>query len=143
MEQQNDKATVFFMVAVMAFAMVLVDDRWVRVGLGLLPALLLAQRALLGAGIGATEEYLVGAAAEAQRAGGATEDRRGDDAVRGYIDELLKHIREFYTTCHLMAGGQMEPEEAKNVAAGVERQLNRLLAEISDEAQERAEGGSK
>jgi hypothetical protein len=41
--QQNDKTTVFFMFTVMAFAIVLVDDRWVRVGLGLLPALLLAE----------------------------------------------------------------------------------------------------
>lgn len=43
MAQQNDKTTVFFMLTVMAFAIVLVDDRWVRVGLGLLPALLLAE----------------------------------------------------------------------------------------------------
>jgi len=122
--QQNDKTTVFFMLTVMAFAIVLVDDRWVRVGLGLLPALLLAERALMGPGVG--EEPRIGAA-----------DRRDDGAVRGYIDDLLKHFREFYTTCHLMAGGQLEPEEAKDLAAGIERRLNALLAEITDAARER------
>jgi hypothetical protein len=122
--QQNDKTTVFFMLTVMAFAIVLVDDRWVRVGLGLLPALLLAERALMGSGVG--EEPRIGAA-----------DRRDDGAVRGYIDDLLKHFREFYTTCHLMAGGQLEPEEAKDLAAGIERRLNALLAEITDAARER------
>ena len=124
MAQQNDKTTVFFMLTVMAFAIVLVDDRWVRVGLGLLPALLLAERALMGPGVG--EEPRIGAA-----------DRRDDGAVRGYIDDLLKHFREFYTTCHLMAGGQLEPEEAKDLAAGIERRLNALLAEITDAARER------
>ena len=62
MESQNDKTTVFFMVAVIAFAIVLVDDRWVRVGLGLLPALLLAQRALMGAGVGGAKDSRLGAA---------------------------------------------------------------------------------
>ena len=124
MAQQNDKTTVFFMLTVMAFAIVLVDDRWVRVGLGLLPALLLAEWALMGSGVG--EEPRIGAA-----------DRRDDGAVRGYIDDLLKHFREFYTTCHLMAGGQLEPEEAKDLAAGIERRLNALLAEITDAARER------
>ena len=124
MAQQNDKTTVFFMLTVMAFAIVLVDDRWERVGLGLLPALLLAERALMGSGVG--EEPRIGAA-----------DRRDDGAVRGYIDDLLKHFREFYTTCHLMAGGQLEPEEAKDLAAGIERRLNALLVELTDAARER------
>ena len=124
MAEQNDKTTVFFMLTVMAFAIVLVDDRWMRVGLGLLPALLLAERALRGSGVG--EEPRIGAA-----------DRGDDGAVRGYIDELLKHFREFYTTCHLMAGGQLEPEEAKDLAAGIERRLNTLLAEITETARQR------
>ena len=124
MEQQNDKPTVFFMLAVMAFAIVLVDDRWVRVGLGLLPALLLAQRALVGGAAGGGKNASsVGAA-----------DRRTDVAVRGHLEELLKHFRDFYTTCHLMAGGNLEPEEAKRLAGGIERRLNELLAEINDTA---------
>ena len=120
MEQQNDKTTVLLMLGILAFAVVLVDDRWVRVGLGLLPALLLAQRALMGSGVGG-DSHRVGAA-----------NRRADEAVRGYIDELLKHFREFYTTCHLMAGGQLEPEEAKSLAGAIERRLNALLAEITE-----------
>ena len=122
MEQQDDKVTIFFMLAVMAFAVVLVDDRWVRVGLGLLPALLLAQRALGGGGVGRRDRERVGAAA----------DRRGDQDVRAHIEELLKHFREFYTTCHLMATGNLEPAEAKDLAAGIERRLNKLLAEVTD-----------
>lgn len=123
MEQQNDKLTVFVMLGVMAFAIVLVDDRWVRVGLGLLPALLLGQRALMGSGVGQAESHRVGAA-----------DRRSDEDVRSYIDDLLKHFREFYTTCHLMASGSLEPAEAKDLAAGIERRLNALLAEVTDAA---------
>ncbi len=124
MEPQNDKPTVFFMLAVMAFAIVLVDDRWVRVGLGLLPALLLAQRALVGGAVGSGKN--------SSRVGAA--DRRADVVVRGHLEELLKHFRDFYTTCHLMASGKLEPEEAKRLAGGIERRLNELLAEISDTA---------
>jgi len=127
-ESQNDKPTVFFMVAVMAFAIVLVDDRWVRVGLGLLPALLLAQRALQGPGVGRPSETRGGAAEP------AAAERRSADQIRGYIDDLLKHFREFYTTCHLMSGGQLAPGEAKDLAAGIERRLNTLLAQITETA---------
>ena len=129
MKQQGDKATVFFMLAVMAFAIVLVDDRWVRVGLGTLPALLLAQRALGGAGVGTDED--------ASRVGAA--DRRTDTGVRRHIDDVLKQVRDFYTTCHLTAVGKLEPEEAKSRAVAVERRLNELLAQISDAAG--ADGG--
>lgn len=128
MEPHSDKPTVLFLLAVMAFAIVLVDDRWVRVGLGLLPGLLLAQRALMGSGLGQQAAPRVGAA-----------DRRADEEVRGYIDELLQHFREFYTTCHLMTTGSLEPAEAKTLAAGIERKLNELLARVTDAA--RARGG--
>lgn len=33
-----------------------------------------------------------------------------------------------------MAGGQLELEEAKDVAGGIERRLNTLLADITEEA---------
>ena len=55
---------------------------------------------------------------------------QGSNAA-GYADAAG---REFYTTCHLMAGGKLEPEEAKTLAGGIERRLNELLAEISDTA---------
>ncbi len=125
MNQPNDKPTVLFLLAVMAFAIILVDDRWVRVGLGLLPGLLLAQRALLGSGIGI---------ASAQ--GGSEHERRADNTIRDQIQELLKLIREFYTTCHMVAVGQLEPAKAK--AQVVERKLNAMMAHMLD----KVEGGS-
>ena len=137
MESQNDKPTVFFMVAVMAFAIVLVDDRWVRVGLGLLPALLLAQRALQGSGLGGVSERRIGAAER------GPSERRGDDQVRGHIDDLLKHFREFYTACHLMSVGQREPAEAKDLVPGIERRLNTLLAQITETAKANQPNGER
>ncbi len=124
MESRDDRTTIFFLVAVMACAIILVDDRWVRAGLGLLPALLLAQRALMGAGVGGAKDSQLGAA-----------DRREDHRAREHIETLLKHFRQFYTTCHLMAAGGLEPEEAKSRAAGIERELNTLLAEVTGVAQ--------
>jgi len=120
----NDKTTVFFMLGVMTFAVIMVDDRWVRAGLGLLPALLLAQRAVMGVGVGATGERSP-----------ATE-RRTDEGVRAQIQELLKLIRDFYTTCHMVAVGQLEPAKAKAKAQVVERRLNQMMADML----ERVEG---
>ena len=57
-----------------------------------------------------------------------------DHKAREYIETLLKHFRQFYTTCHLMAAGQLEPKEAKSRAAEIERELNTLLAEVTDVA---------
>ena len=118
MTQASDKPTVLFMLAVMTFAVVMVDDRWVRAGLGLLPALLLAQRALSGAGVGATQPQ------------GGGDERRADLSVRDKIQELLKLIREFYTTCHMVAVGQLEPSKAKAKAQVVERRLNQMMADM-------------
>ncbi len=124
MTQGTDKTTVLFMLGVMTFAVVLVDDRWVRVGLGLLPALLLAQRALSGAGLGA----------KGPPQGG--DERRTDSGVREGIQELLKLIREFYTTCHMVAVGQLEPSKAKGKAQVVERRLNQMMANMLERIEE-------
>lgn len=125
MNQQNDKPTVLFLLAVMAFAIILVDDRWVRVGLGLLPALLLAQRALMGSGIGLASVP-------------SGNERRADDTIRDQIQELLKLIREFYTTCHMVAVGQLEPAKAKAKAQVVERKLNAMMARMLDKVEGRS-----
>ena len=122
MEQANDKPTILFMLGVMAFAIVLVDDRWVRVGLGLLPALLLAQRALAGSGVGG----------ESVR---PETDRRKSSSVRDDIQELLKLIREFYQTCHMVAVGQLEPSKAKAKAQVVERRLNLMMADMLEKVE--------
>ncbi len=121
MTQGTDKTTVLFMLGVMTFAVVLVDDRWVRVGLGLLPALLLAQRALSGAGVGA------------QGPPQGDGERRTDSGLRDKIQELLKLIREFYTTCHMVAVGQLEPSKAKAKAQVVERRLNQMMADMLEQ----------
>lgn len=127
MQPQSDKLTVLFMLGVMTFAVILVDDRWFRAGLTLLPALALAQRgALMGVGIG-----------DSGPSDG--EERRSDNTVRDGIHELLKLIREFYTTCHMVAVGQLEPSKAKAKAQVVERRLNTMMAEMLS----KLEGGSE
>ena len=119
--ETGDKVTVLLLVALVAFAVVIVDERWLRAAIAVVPTMLLAQRAMQA--LGPTEAPRVGAA-----------DRRSDGEVRDHVDELLKHFREFYTTCHLMATGSLEPAEAKDIAAGIERRLNSLLARVTDEA---------
>jgi len=120
--EKGDKLTVVLLLVLIAFAVIVVDERWLRAAIALVPALLLAQRAVLApaAQLPATPE--------------SGSDRRRDDEVRHHIDELLKRFREFYATCHLMAGGHLAPEEAKDLAVGIERRLNGLLAEITNTA---------
>lgn len=57
-------------------------------------------------------------------------DRRNDLNVREQIHELLKLIREFYTTCHMVAVGQLEPSKAKAKAQVVERKLNDMMSHM-------------
>lgn len=116
---RSDSFSVFLMVLLLAFAVVIVDERWLRVGIAVLPALVLAQRAL-----GAQR-------AERPPEGG---DRRTDDEVRAHLDQLLKHFREFYATCHLMGVGVLTPQAAEERATTLERDLNRLLAQMTDAA---------
>lgn len=120
--ESGDKLTVVLLLALIAFAVLIVDERWLRAAIALVPALLLAQRALQPP------------TALAHRPAVGAADRRTDTDVRSHIDDLLKHFREFYTTCHLMATGSLEPAEAKDLAAGIERRLNTLLAEVTEHA---------
>ena len=121
MEQKVDTGSVVILMFVLAFAVVIIDERWLRVLVAVVPALLLAQRALT-APVGAREE------------GGGGGDRRVDGDTRRAIDELLRHIREFYLTCHLIGSGKMSADEAVEEAAKKERELNRLLARVTDSA---------
>ncbi len=123
---KSETLTVVLEVAILTFAVVLVDERWLRAAIAFVPALLVAQRALQ-ASSGPGTEALVGVA-----------ERRHDESVRGYIDQLLKYFREFYSTCHLMGSGQIEADDAMERANRLERQLNTLLAEVTEAARGRA-----
>ena len=61
-------------------------------------------------------------------AAGWRHERRTDLDIRERIQELLKLIREFYTTCHMVAVGQLEPSKAK--AQVVEHRLNQMMADM-------------
>jgi hypothetical protein len=122
--QKNDLGGILILLFVLAFAVVIVDERWLRVLVAVVPALLLAQRAM-----GSTTEGTpkVGVA-----------DRRADLDTRSSVDELLKHIREFYLTCHLMGSGKLDPDEALEKVSHQEKDLNRLLARVTDRARDTA-----
>ena len=120
----GDRFTVFLLVALIAFAVLLVDERMLRAAIALLPALLLAQRAT---------KVPSPSLASTLRPQGA--EQRTDEEVRGHIEELLRHFREFYSTCHLVTTGSMAPDEAQERAAAIEKRLNRLLADVTDTAQ--------
>jgi len=123
---KSDTLTVVLEVAILTFAVVLVDERWLRAAIAFVPALLVAQRAVHGSNAAAPETPV------------GVGERRQDESVRGYIDQLLKHFREFYSTCHLMGSGQIDAADAMERANRLERQLNKLLAEVTEEARGRA-----
>lgn len=125
MPQPSAKPLVLVTVLILAAAVVFVDDRWIRIGIVLVPALLLARSALGGGGVGVAAAAL--AAQEAARKAKAEADRRSDDTVRRQIQDLLALIRDFYTTCHMVAVGQLEPAKAKAKARVVERKLNHMM----------------
>lgn len=120
---KNEVFPVFLMVLLLAFAVILVDERWLRAGIAVLPALTLAQRALKGS-------------AEAARPTEEAE-RRLDEETRTHTEQLLKHFREFYATCHLMGVGVLTPQAAEERATHLERDLNRLLALMTESARGR------
>jgi hypothetical protein len=119
--QKGEAFSVFLMLLLLGFAVVLVDERWLRTAIAIVPALMLAQKSLLTPA-SRTEESRTGSGS----------DRRMDADVRAHVEELLQHFREFYTNVHLMRRGVLSPEEAKGWAAQLERELNSLLARITD-----------
>lgn len=142
MPQPSAKPLVLVTVLILAAAVVLVDDRWIRIGIVLVPALLLARTALGGGAVNVAAEAL--AAEQAARKAKAEADRRSDNTVRKQIQDLLALIREFYTTCHMVAVGQLEPAKAKAKARVVEQKLNdmmeHMLAQV--EGDDDADAGS-
>ena len=124
---KNERLSVFLMVVLLAVAVVLVDDRLRRTAVAVLPALMLAQKAM---GIGQ-------APASAPVAVSSADDRRRDEEMRGHVEQLLKHFREFYTTCHLMSVNVLTLEAAEERVNNLERDLNQLLARITETARAR------
>lgn len=119
--QKGEALSVFLMMVLLGFAVVIVDERWLRTAIAIVPALMLAQKSLMASAAKSEE-------AEAT----PRDDRRVDAQVRVHVEELLRHFREFYTNVHMMGRGELSPEEAKGWAAQLERELNSLLARITD-----------
>lgn len=120
--KKTDVASIVLLIVILSFAVVIVDERWLRVAIAFVPALLLAQQGLRAQG-GQEEDSVTG-----------WEERRANLEMRASVDELLRHIREFYLTCHMMGTGKMSPDDAVEKAAQQELQLNRLLARVTDRA---------
>lgn len=123
--KKADLASVILLIFVLIFAVVIVDERWLRVAIAFVPALLLAQQ-----GLRASSE-------EEDDSVSGWADRRTDTETRSSVDELLRHIREFYLTCHMMGTGKLTPDDAVERAAQQELQLNQLLARVTDVAKSR------
>lgn len=124
--KKADLASVVLLILLLSFAVVIVDERWLRAAIAVVPALLLAQQ-----GLRSSRE-------REEDSGTGWTDRRADPEMRSSVDELLRHIREFYLTCHMMGTGKLSPDEAVEKAAQQELQLNRLLARVTDGAKSRA-----
>jgi hypothetical protein len=124
---KNERISVLLMVVLLAFAVVLVDERLLRTAVAVLPALMLAQKAMR-----AGEEAPAPAVSTTPQ-----DDRRHDLEMRAHVEQLLKHFREFYTTCHLMSVNVLTIEAAEERAANLERDLNQLLGRITQTARER------
>ena len=120
MKEQPATGTILFEVALLTVVVLLVDEWLIRGALAFVPALLLAQRALLAGG--------------SEGSGNSkTDDRRSDLLVRQYVTELLEHFRTFYATCHLMGAGGLTPEEALQRTHTLEKDLSRLMDEVKHE----------
>ena len=64
------------------------------------------------------------------------QDRRSDGSTREHVTRLLEHFRQFYATCHLMGAGGITPEEALHRTHELEKDLSRLLEEVTKEPAE-------
>jgi hypothetical protein len=126
MNERSVTGTILFEVALLTVIVLLVDERMIRGALAFIPALLLAQRA-------------IGATASAEVADwNPAKDRRMDEHVRRHITKLLDHFRDFYAMCHLVGSGGINSDEALMRANHLEKELNRLLDEVTSGAREEA-----
>lgn len=125
MQPKNERALVVIALMVVALAAAFVDERWLRAALVVLPALFIAQRALLRA---ATDSVVEAAGPPPGK------DRREDVTVRRHIQQLLELIRDFYATCHMVAVGQLSAAKAKSKAREVEEKLSVMMQEMLERA---------
>lgn len=125
MNEQPEIGTILFEVALLTVVVLLVDERLMRGALALIPAMLLAQRALNSA--------------NASEGGTSFADQRTDQTVREHVKKLLDHFREFYATCHLMGSGGITSDEALQRTSDLEKDLNRLLDEVTSGSEEVAD----
>ena len=124
MNEKPATGTILFEVALLTVVVLLVDEPLMRGALALIPAMLLAQRALEGGARKAAEGFT------------SMQDRRSDGSTREHVTRLLEHFRQFYATCHLMGAGGITPEEALHRTHDLEKDLSRLLDEVTKEPQE-------
>jgi hypothetical protein len=126
MNERSATGTILFEVALLTVIVILVDETLIRGALAFIPALLLAQRAM-----GARGRTELGAWSPAN-------DRRMDEHVRRHITKLLDHFRDFYAMCHLVGSGGINSDEALLRANNLEKELNRLLDEVTSGARSEA-----
>ena len=119
----SENGIILFEVALIALAVVLVDDIGVRAAMAIVPGLLLAQRAMQA---GARDDGESGTGSEDR-----VPNRRGDQETREHVAELITHFRQFYATCHLFGQNEISAAEAQERTASLEKDLNRLLAKMT------------
>lgn len=129
--EKHTAGTVFFVVGLLTLVVVLVEEPLIRAGLAFVPAMLLAQRAL-----SATSPHDQGGGQGGEGQG----ERRTDGVSRSQLDQFLKQVREFYSTCHLLGAGTIDSAEALQRTAQTERELNQLMAAVLSTTREKATG---
>ena len=116
MSRKPETGTFLFEVALLTLVVFLVDEWLIRGALAFIPAMLLAQRAL--------------DTAKAPE-GWTPADQGSPAAIKGPIEKLLRVFREFYSTCHLVGSGGITPDEAHQRTMDLEKDLNRLMDEVT------------
>ena len=119
MDQQPQLGTIFFHVGLLAIIVLLVDETLIRGGLAIIPGMLLAQRAMGGVIPKSSGDW------------SEVHDQRMNEHVRAHLESLLGYFRDFYATNHLMTTGEMGAEEALARASDLEKDLNRLLDDVT------------
>ena len=135
------RVVVVLALVVVAVAAAYVESMGLRVALVVVPALFLTQRALAGT---ASDVGARGPASEVDAVRREVEkDRRSDVAVRRHIRQLLELIRDFYSTCHMVAVGQLSPAKAKARARDVEEKLNEIMKDMLDGLEDGSDDAGK